>query len=56
MGVAPDIEDQDAETLGSAALRVLLALVAREPDEAERAARLAILRADGHLPEGRRAA
>ncbi len=45
----------EAQSLGEALARVLLTLVERETDPRERAARLAILRRDGHLP-GREAA
>lgn len=45
----PTIPDRDTPAFSHAALRLMLAIVAQcEPEEA--AARLAILRADGHLP------
>lgn len=52
MGVAPPyLDDTGAEGIGPAALRVMLAIVAREPDPAERKARIMILRGDGLLTD-----
>ena len=41
---------REAEPLGATLTRVMLAIIAAQPDPADRDAMLAIMVADGHLP------